>query len=113
MGNILSCHSNDLIIGHPYLIEVKNIRIRSVKFNPGFLRNIFRRIEWNIIFSCSRALGFSKLPKQVDIIVLAEIKFLRAFHYALLELELDNGFLVSPQSGRKFEIKEGVLNLLS
>ena len=38
--------------------------------------------------------------------------FLRAFHHALLEVHLEDGALLCPETGRRFPVAQGVPNLL-
>lgn len=38
--------------------------------------------------------------------------FLRKVHHVLLEVEVINGDLVCPESGRKFPINDGIPNML-
>jgi multifunctional methyltransferase subunit TRM112 len=38
--------------------------------------------------------------------------FLRYIHHLLFEVHLLDGFLVCPQSGRKFPVKDGIPNML-
>ena len=38
--------------------------------------------------------------------------FLRAFHHALLEVHLEEGALLCPETGRRFTVSQGIPNLL-
>ena len=38
--------------------------------------------------------------------------FLRAFHHALLEVHLEEGALVCPETGRAFKVSKGIPNML-
>lgn len=38
--------------------------------------------------------------------------FLRAFHHALLEVHLEEGHLVCPETGRRFKVAKGIPNML-
>ena len=38
--------------------------------------------------------------------------FLRAFHHALLEVHLEEGALLCPETGRRFPVSKGIPNLL-
>ena len=38
--------------------------------------------------------------------------FLQAFHHALLEVTLEEGALVCPETGRRFSVQKGIPNLL-
>ena len=60
-----------------------------------------------------RHAGESKLPETVTEGMLKDDEeFLRAFHHALLELMLEEGALVCPETGRRFPVHKGVPNLL-
>ena len=38
--------------------------------------------------------------------------FLRTFHHILLEVQVEEGALVCPETGRRFPISKGIPNLL-
>lgn len=52
------------------------------------------------------------LPDAVDDAALRDEAFLRAFHHALLEVHLEEGALVCPETGRRFKVSKGIPNLL-
>lgn len=52
------------------------------------------------------------LPAEVTQEALADEAFLRAFHHALLEVHLEEGALVCPETGRRFKVSKGIPNML-
>ena len=57
--------------------------------------------------------GEPNLPEEVTEGMLQnDEEFLRHFHHALLELILEEGALVCPETGRRFPVHKGVPNLL-
>lgn len=56
--------------------------------------------------------GVSTLPETVTPEMLEDAEFLGHFHHALLEVTLEEGFLVCPETGRKFPVKKGIPNML-
>ena len=44
--------------------------------------------------------------------MLEDDDFLRRFHHALLELVLQEGALICPETGRRFLVHKGIPNLL-
>lgn len=44
--------------------------------------------------------------------MLEDDTFLKAFHHALLEVQLEEGALVCPETGRQFKVSQGIPNLL-
>jgi multifunctional methyltransferase subunit TRM112 len=69
-------------------------------------------VEWGALREAAAALGYNELPAEVAADMLRDEAFLRKFHHALLELELEEGDLVCPETGRKFPVKKGIPNLL-
>ena len=56
--------------------------------------------------------GAPDLPEKVTEDMLHDDEFLRSFHHALLEIVLQEGALVCPETGRKFVVQKGIPNLL-
>lgn len=56
--------------------------------------------------------GVTDLPSEVSEAMLEDESFLRAFHHALLEVHLEEGALVCPETGRRFKVSQGIPNLL-
>lgn len=44
--------------------------------------------------------------------MLEDDTFLQAFHHALLEVTLEEGALICPETGRKFSVSKGIPNML-
>ena len=58
---------------------------------------------WN-----ARRNGSSAPPEDPS----ADEPFLRAFHHALMEVHVKEGYLICPDSGRRFPITKGIPNML-
>lgn len=56
--------------------------------------------------------GAGGLPEEASAASLDDEDFLRAFHHALLEVVLQEGALICPESGRRFPVAKGIPNLL-
>ncbi|EPS74173.1 hypothetical protein M569_00583 [Genlisea aurea] len=110
--NMLSSNIKGVSNGFPLRIEAAKVVEKAVDFNPDFLKNMFSKIEWNALVEASRTLGYSDLPENSDPSMLDSDAFLRSFHHALLELHLEEGALVCPETGRKFPVSKGIPNML-
>lgn len=111
--NMLSSNIKGVTNGFPLGIEAEKIIERPVDMNPDFLKNIFSKIDWKPLVEASRIMGYSDLPEDVpDSSVLDSDEFLGKFHHALLEIHLEEGALVCPQTGRKFPVNKGIPNML-
>lgn len=110
--NMLSCNIKGVTNGFPLRVEVEKFVEKQVDFNPDFLKNTFPKIEWKALVDASRVMGYAELPDQVDPSMLDSEEFLKKFHHALLELHLEEGALICPETGRRFPISKGIPNML-
>mmetsp|Transcript_3934 Transcript_3934/g.8439 ORF Transcript_3934/g.8439 Transcript_3934/m.8439 type:complete len:124 (-) Transcript_3934:484-855(-) len=111
--NMLACHIKGVKKNYPFLIEAVKVENREADYDPDFLRHIFSRIQWPAFLEGAQAMGCREgLPEKVEESMLQEESFLKTFHHALLEVTLDEGALVCPETGRKFPVSKGIPNLL-
>ncbi|XP_021740203.1 multifunctional methyltransferase subunit TRM112-like protein At1g22270 [Chenopodium quinoa] len=110
--NMLSSNIKGVINGFPLKIEAAKVVEKQVDMNSDFLNNIFSKIEWKPFVDAAKTLGFSELPEDVDQSLLVSQEFLTKFHHALLEIHLEEGALVCPETGRKFPVNKGIPNML-
>ena len=100
--------------GFPLRIEVLQKEERDAEFHVEFLVNTLGKIEWDAFVGAARSIGADDgLPKtKPEVDVSNDEAFLRAFHHALLEVHVQEGYLVCPDSGRRFPITKGIPNML-
>mmetsp|Transcript_5396 Transcript_5396/g.15458 ORF Transcript_5396/g.15458 Transcript_5396/m.15458 type:complete len:132 (+) Transcript_5396:262-657(+) len=119
--NMLACHvrSHKHEEAQPFLIEVTEQGEADADFDPAFLERMFDRIVWKTLYDGALAMGIKDLPESPTKALLDDEVFLRAFHHALLEVSLEEGFLIcpfadpsKPNEKRKFAVTKGVPNLL-
>ncbi|KAK1391474.1 Multifunctional methyltransferase subunit TRM112-like protein [Heracleum sosnowskyi] len=111
--NMLSSTIKGVTNGFPLKIEPQKIIERPVEFNPIFLKNMFAKLEWKPLVEASKTMGYFELPEDVsDLSVLESDEFLHKFHHALLEIHLEEGVLVCPETGRKFPVQKGIPNMM-
>ncbi|KAF3445593.1 hypothetical protein FNV43_RR10769 [Rhamnella rubrinervis] len=110
--NMLSSNMKGVSNGFPLRIEVEKVVEKQVDFNPDFLKNMFSKVHWKALADASRIMGYAELPEEADRSMLDSDDFLRKFHHALLELHLEEGALVCPETGRRFPVNKGIPNML-
>ncbi|XP_010916870.1 multifunctional methyltransferase subunit TRM112 homolog A [Elaeis guineensis] len=110
--NMLSCNIKGVSNGFPLRLEAEKWVEKEVELNADFLRGIFPKIEWKALAGAARAIGYDQLPDEADASMLDSDDFLRRFHHALLELHVEEGALVCPETGRRFPINKGIPNML-
>lgn len=60
----------------------------------------------------TRALGYGRLPDEVDASMLDFDDFLRCFHQALLEIHIQEGTFIYLETSHRFPINKGIPNYL-
>ncbi|KAI3880899.1 hypothetical protein MKW98_022625 [Papaver atlanticum] len=110
--NMLSCNIKGVTNGFPLGLEIVKHEVKEVEFNSDFIRNMFVKIEWKALVDAAKSMGYEELPEEVDSSMLESDEFLKRFHHALLELHLEEGALVCPETGRKFPVVKGIPNML-
>ncbi|XP_058217858.1 multifunctional methyltransferase subunit TRM112 homolog A-like [Rhododendron vialii] len=110
--NMLSSNIKGVTNGFPLQIEAVKVVEKQVDFNPDFLKNMFSKVDWAALAAASKALGYADLPEAAGADMLDSDDFLRRFHHALLQLHLEEGALVCPETGRRFPVSKGIPNML-
>ncbi|OIV97891.1 hypothetical protein TanjilG_12648 [Lupinus angustifolius] len=109
---MLSSNIKGVTNGFPLRIEVVKVEEKTVEINADFLKNMFQKIDWKALTEASRSMGYTELPEESEFSLLESDEFLSRFHHALLELHLEEGALVCPESGRRFPVSKGIPNML-
>lgn len=110
--NMLSSNVKGVVNGFPLRLEASTWVEKEVDFNADFLRSIFPKIDWPALFGASQTVGYVALPESADASMLESEDFLKKFHHALLEIHVEEGALVCPETGRRFPINKGIPNML-
>ena len=85
---------------------------READFHAEFLVNTLAKIDWPAFTTAAESIGVDGLPSAPPEDPSADEPFLRAFHHALMEVHVKEGYLICPDSGRRFPITKGIPNML-
>lgn len=111
--NMLTSHVKGVKNGYPLAIEVVNVVVNEVDFNPEFISRMIPKVDWGALVQAAQQVGRSGgLPDELIPDYEKDEEFLKKAHHVLLEVEVQEGSLVCPKSGRKFPIKNGIPNML-
>ncbi|QDZ18738.1 Trm112p domain-containing protein [Chloropicon primus] len=111
--NMLECHIKGVTNKYPFKVEAEEMENCECEFNPDFLRRMYPKLDWKALKETADELKIEGLPESVSEEMLkGDESFLRAFHHALLEVEVQEGALICPETGRRFPITKGIPNLL-
>lgn len=110
--NMLSSNIKGVANGFPLRLEATSTSEKKVEMNPSFLTNIFPKLDWPALVDASRSLGYLLLPDKADPSMLDDPDFRHNLHHALLEIHVEDGALICPETGRRFPINKGIPNML-
>ncbi|CAB3374521.1 multifunctional methyltransferase subunit TRM112-like protein [Cloeon dipterum] len=102
-------------VGYPLKISAKNVRLVNCDFDTDFTVRIIQKLDWNALWEAAESVGHADdIPKNLSDIddYDKNDEFLRKVHHVVLEVEVIEGELECPETGRKFPIEDGVPNML-
>lgn len=111
--NMLTSHVKGVTKGYPLIIKATEVKVNEVDFNPQFVTRMIPKLEWEALIQAADVLGHCQdLPSTLIPNYENDEDFLRKVHRILLEVEVIEGSLQCPESGREFPISKGVPNML-
>jgi multifunctional methyltransferase subunit TRM112 len=70
------------------------------------------RVDYQVLKQAAEQLGVQGLPDKLTDELLDDPDVMKKLHHALLELHLEEGALVCPETGRRFPVSQGIPNML-
>lgn len=87
----------------------------ETEFNAAFLIKIISRLDWDTVCAGAEMVGHKdELPTEITDKQTsgADVDFLQKLHHILLEIDIIEGNLECPETGRQFPISDGIPNML-
>ncbi|XP_067831755.1 multifunctional methyltransferase subunit TRM112-like protein isoform X2 [Heptranchias perlo] len=111
--NLLSSHVRGVSCGFPLLLRASEVKINNVDFNQDFISRMIPKVEWSALVDAAESIGHrNDLPQELTPESQSSEDFLQKVHHVLLEVEVIEGVLKCPESGREFPITKGIPNML-
>ncbi|XP_019718922.1 multifunctional methyltransferase subunit TRM112-like protein [Hippocampus comes] len=111
--NMLTSHVKGVTNGYPLLIKATEVKVNEVDFNAQFVSRMIPKLEWSALLQAADELGQRQdLPSELVADFENNEEFLKKVHRVLLEVEVMEGCLQCPESGRQFPISKGIPNML-
>ncbi|XP_067942461.1 uncharacterized protein [Watersipora subatra] len=101
--------------GYPLKISATEVQEVEVDFNPDFIRRQLQKLNWSVIREAASQLEPIKdveLPEALTDDMKEDEEMLKTIHHVLLEVEVIEGALICPETGREFPINKGIPNML-
>lgn len=91
-------------------MQAEEVRETKVDFNSDFVQRIIQKMDWHVLHEAAKGLNVevpAEAPQPSD-----SEEVMKKVHHALFEVEVVQGELICPETGRKFPIKQGIPNML-
>ncbi|XP_028315487.1 multifunctional methyltransferase subunit TRM112-like protein isoform X2 [Gouania willdenowi] len=104
--NMLTSHVKGVTKGYPLLIKATEVKVNEVEFNPQFVCRMIPKLEWSALVKAADDLGHRQdLPAELE-------PDYEKNEDLLKKVEVVEGSLQCPESGREFPISKGIPNML-
>lgn len=110
--NSLRCHAKDVTKGWPLQLKIEDMEISETDFSPEFIKSILPGLDWEGVKLAASAIEFDGVPETWNNELLKDEDFLRAMQKLLLDVHIQEGVLICPESSREFKIQNGVPNMM-
>lgn len=88
-------------------------KIETQEFNREFINRILPRLDWPTIKSAAESVGVADIPAELNSETApSDTDLLQKIHHLLLEIDVIEGQLACPETGRIFPITQGIPNML-
>ena len=94
--------------GFPLGLEVTSLRVEESQLNVEFVRGLLPTLEWSALMVAAAAVGLKDFPQTYNVALLGDETFLQSAHTLLLDIHVDEGFLICPDTSSRFPISKGV-----
>jgi len=99
--------------GFPLKIVASKVEVKEVDYNEPFIIKTLSKVDWPALQQAATEVGHGDgLPDELGEDFQQNETLLKKIHNALLQVEVIEGELVCPESGRKFPITNGIPNML-
>jgi multifunctional methyltransferase subunit TRM112 len=70
------------------------------------------RVDYSVLKAAAEQMGVTGLPDELTDELLEDVDVLQKLHHSLLEVHLEEGALICPETGRRFPVSQGIPNML-
>ncbi|OUC42649.1 hypothetical protein D917_02763 [Trichinella nativa] len=104
-----------VVTGYPLkLSSTCTYEIVEQPFDAELVRKMLARLDWSALAGAVRSLNISdELPDEKPVNWELNVDFLKKAHHAMFEIEITDGYMHCPETGRPFKITNGIANMMA
>jgi multifunctional methyltransferase subunit TRM112 len=108
----LKCPAKGVVNGYPLNLEIEELEVVETDCNIEFIKSLLPTLDWSAVDVAAKAIGLKNIPDTYDPSFLADNDFLLAMHNLLLDIHVIKGFLICPETGRRFPIDNRIPDMM-
>ncbi|XP_003379795.1 conserved hypothetical protein [Trichinella spiralis] len=104
-----------VVTGYPLkLSSTCTYEIVEQPFDAELVKKMMARLDWSALAGAVRSLNISdELPDEKPVDWEENEDFLKKAHHAMFEIEITDGYMHCPETGRPFKITNGIANMMA
>lgn len=103
-----------VVNGYPLLLSATKTEVKDFDYNEQFVKKIVPKLDYGALRQAAESIGEAEgLPPEIGNDWEKDETLLRKLHHVLVSVEVLEGELKCPETGRIFPIREGIPNMLA
>ncbi|KRZ24306.1 Uncharacterized protein T4B_611 [Trichinella pseudospiralis] len=104
-----------VVTGYPLkLSSTCTYEIVEQPFDAELVKKMMARLDWSTLAGAVRSLNIGEeLPDEKPVDWEENEDFLKKAHHAMFEIEITDGYMHCPETGRPFKITNGIANMMA
>ncbi|XP_055909689.1 multifunctional methyltransferase subunit TRM112-like protein [Eupeodes corollae] len=100
-------------VGYPLKLIIEKKQSIETEYNAIFLERLLPKLDWQAISIAAQAAEIDYvIPKEMPDDIVSNEELLKKLHNLLFEIDVVEGKLECPETGRIFPISDGIPNML-
>ncbi|XP_064540640.1 multifunctional methyltransferase subunit TRM112-like protein [Drosophila montana] len=100
-------------VGYPLKLTINKKDVIESEFNPVFIERLLPKLDWSAVYGAAQVAELAEdIPAAQPENIAEDEQLLQKLHHLLFEIDVLEGQLECPETGRIFPIADGIPNML-
>ncbi|XP_034483144.1 multifunctional methyltransferase subunit TRM112-like protein [Drosophila innubila] len=100
-------------VGYPLKLTISKKDVVESEFNPVFIERLLPKLDWSAIYGAAQVAECAEdIPESQPENITENEQLMQKLHHLLFEIDVLEGQLECPETGRVFPITDGIPNML-
>ncbi|XP_030567695.1 multifunctional methyltransferase subunit TRM112-like protein [Drosophila novamexicana] len=100
-------------VGYPLKLTINKKDVIESEFNPVFIERLLPKLDWSAVYGAAQVAELAEdIPAAQPENIAENEQLLQRLHHLLFEIDVLEGQLECPETGRIFPIADGIPNML-